>query len=177
MNRNGPIIALLILAAFALSACMFTSAAPLFAPERGACPFPTGQRFETLQSDPEEGPLTAGAEKPVLTVAVDGTHCVLTRDDEPEPQRTLFIPMGRNAWIVQSETGGPLYFVARRRGDRLTFHFPDCDHFSARRLRRLGVVTEDESGRTTCLASDARQIETLFRSWRTRAPAQIYRAL
>ncbi len=160
-----------------LGGCYFVSAQPLFAPERGACPFAADERFETVQADPEAGPLAEGVDRPTLRFAVDGAHCMAARSDEPEVERLLFVPLRRGAWIVQSEAGSPLYFIARLRGDRLSFHFPDCDHFGEGHLRRLGIVTEDAAGRTTCLANDARQIETLFRSWRMRAPAQIYRRI
>ncbi|MDX2237471.1 MAG: hypothetical protein NW203_07895 [Hyphomonadaceae bacterium] len=170
--------ALLSLALCALlGGCYFMSAQPLFAPERGACPFAAEERFETVQADPEAGPLPDGADRPTLRIATHGAHCLAERSDEPEVERLLFVPLRRGAWIVQSETDSALYFIARLRGDRLSFHFPDCDHFSESRLRRLGVVTEDDAGRSTCLANDARQIEILFRSWRMRAPVQIYRRI
>jgi hypothetical protein len=170
--------ALLALALCALlGGCYFMSAQPLFAPARGACPFAAEDRFETVQADPEAGPLPEGVVRPTLRFTIDGAHCLAERSDEPEVERLLFVPLRRGAWIVQSETDSSLYFIARLRGDRLSFHFPDCDHFSEGRLRRLGVVTEDEAGRSTCVANDARQIESLFRSWRMRAPAQIYRRL
>ncbi|MBI1250779.1 MAG: hypothetical protein GC189_04835 [Alphaproteobacteria bacterium] len=174
--------ALAALAACAvLGACYFTSETPFFPDARGACPFP-GQTFETLQADPEAGRLPAGAPRPVLRFEADDAHCIATREDAAEePLRLLFVPMGRSAWIVQSETDR-VYFIARTRGSELKFYFPDCDHFSAGRLRRLGVVTEDGAGRETCRANDPSQIETLFRSWRgassgSHGPAQIYRRL
>jgi hypothetical protein len=66
---------------------------------------------------------------------------------------------------VQGDEERPTYMMMHRSGRRLTQYTPSCADFSAQRLRRLGVAYDEE--RKQCTATQARQIETLFRSWRS----------
>jgi len=133
-----------------LAGC-FSSNGPLFEEERGQCPFATPTVYEEIDETPDR-----------FVFETDGEYCKIT-NAEGGVRYALFVPIGRNRWIVQSEEDRPSYAIMQRRGDRLTQYLPRCSDFSASRLRRLGVQFDDERDR--CTATDARQIETLFRSW------------
>lgn len=149
----------------ALAGC-FTSDGPVFEEARGRCPFTTPTLFEEI-ADNEAEPIR-------MTFETDGAYCRFTRADK-ETERALFVPMGRNWWIVQGDEERPSYMLLHRSGRRLTQYFPRCADFSERRLNGLHVQY-DESQRY-CTVSEARQIETLFRSWRSpfRTPSGAFR--
>jgi len=65
---------------------------------------------------------------------------------------------------VQCEEARPTYALMHRSGDRLVQYMPRCQEFSARRLASLGVQFDED--RDNCTATEARQVEILFRGWR-----------
>jgi hypothetical protein len=145
--------ALCVAALCTLLAGCFSSNGPVFAEDRGQCPFATPTLYEEV--DPESDSVNR------FTFETDGAYCKIT-DPRGEVSRALFVPSGRNRWIVQGDEEHPSYAIMRRSGDRLTQYLPRCQQFSASRLRRLGV-TFDEDQRN-CTVTEARQIETLFHS-------------
>jgi hypothetical protein len=145
--RKWAVLAL----AFALAGC-FSSNGPVFDQARGDCPFET----PTLYREIDEG--TPGH----FLFEADGASCKVT-DPAGAVTHALFVPMGRNWWIVQGDEARPTYALMHRSGQRLTQYMPRCEEFSASRLTRL-VVTFDED-RKNCTVTEARQIEHLFRGW------------
>lgn len=143
-----------------LSAC-FSSDGPVFSEDRGQCPFTTPTLYEEIDDTPYR-----------FVFESDGAFCKVT-DADGNITRTLFVPLGRDRWIVQGAESRPTYAILRRRGDRLTQYIPRCGDFSAARLNRLGVSFDAERNR--CTVTDAHQIETLFRSWRGGRPTGAYR--
>jgi hypothetical protein len=140
--------------AFLLGGC-FRSERPLFDPARGACPFATPASYqETDRSSSTER----------LVFETDGAYCKITNSTGTVSRR-LFVPMGRDWWIVQDKEQRPTYGLMHLAGTRLTQFTPSCSDFSPMRLRSLGVAFNKE--RTVCTADSAQQIETLFRSWRS----------
>jgi hypothetical protein len=135
----------------ALAAC-FSSDEPVFSEERGQCPFSAPTSYDEIDDTPYR-----------FVFETDGAYCKVTGPDD-NVTRTLFVPLGRERWIVQGEDEQrPTYAIMRRRGDRLIQYIPQCRDFSADRLRRLGVIFDEE--RSRCTVKDAHQVETLFRSW------------
>ena len=148
-----------------LSGC-FSSDGPLFADTRGQCPFATPTIYEEVDEHPAR-----------FLFARDGANCVTT-DEQGKQTRTLFVPIGGDWWIVQGADPHPSYMLIHRSGGRLIQYAPPCHDFSASRLSRLGVTYDDE--RRECTATQARQIETLFRAWRYgwfHQPGDIYREM
>jgi hypothetical protein len=136
-----------------LPASCFSSNGPVFAENRGRCPFEAPTLYEEV--DPNaEGPAAR------FTFETDGAYCKIT-DPDGEVTRALFVPSGRNRWIVQGDEERPTYAIMRRSGDRLRQYLPRCQDFSASRLRRLGIAFDED--RRNCTVSEARQVETLFR--------------
>lgn len=133
-----------------LAGC-FSSNGPVFSEDRGQCPFTTPTVYEEVDETPYR-----------FVFETEGAYCKVT-DPDGDVTLALFVPMGRNRWIVQGDEESPSYAILRRSGDRLTQYLPRCSDFSASRLRRLGVTFDDERNR--CTVTEARQIETLFRSW------------
>lgn len=145
--------ALCVAALCTLLAGCFSSNAPVFSEDRGQCPFTTPTLYEEI--DPNSDAVNR------FTFETDGAHCKITGPDG-DVSLALFIPSGRNRWIVQGDEEHPTYAVMRRSGDRLSQYLPRCQQFSASRLQRLGVTFDEE--RRYCTVTAARQIETLFRS-------------
>jgi hypothetical protein len=133
-----------------LAGC-FSSAGPVFSEDRGQCPFTAPMVYEEVDETPYR-----------FTFETDGAYCKVT-DPDNDVTLVLFVPLGRNRWIVQGDEEHPSYIIMRRNGDRLTQYLPRCQDFSASRLRRLGITFDED--RRNCTVTDARQIETLFRSW------------
>ena len=133
-----------------LAGC-FSSNGPVFAEDRGQCPFARPTVYEEIDQTPYR-----------FVFESDGAYCKVT-DPDGDVTRALFIPLGRDRWIVQVDGPQPTYMIMRRNGERLTQYMPRCRDFSASRLRRLGVVFDEE--RERCTVTEAPQIETLFRSW------------
>jgi hypothetical protein len=98
----------------------------------------------------------------------DGASCKVT-DPDGDISHALFVPMGRNWWIVQGDEARPSYFLMRRRGERLTQYMPRCEDFSASRLMRLGVTFDQD--RKTCTVTEARQIDACFAAGPRRSAA------
>lgn len=136
-----------------LVAGCFSSNGPVFSEDRGQCPFTTPTLYN--ERDPESDAPNR------FTFETDGAYCKVTGPDA-DVTRVLFIPSGRNRWIVQGDEERPSYVIMRRSGDRLTQYLPRCQDFSASRLRRLGVTFDEE--RRNCTITEAQQIETLLRS-------------
>lgn len=139
-----------------LAGC-FSSNGPVFSEDRGHCPFATPAVYEEIDETPYR-----------FTFETAGAYCKVT-DPEGDVTLALFVPFGRNRWIVQGDEAHPSYSIMRRSGDRLTQSLPRCQDFSASRLRRLGVAFDEE--RRNCIVTEARQIETLFRNSNGRAMA------
>lgn len=135
-----------------LAGC-FSSNGPVFSADRGQCPFTTPTLYEEV--DPESDAVNR------FTFETDGAYCKIT-DPAGEVSHALFVPSGRERWIVQGDEERPTYMIMRRGGDRLRQYLPRCQDYSASRLRRLGVTFDEE--RRYCTLTEARQIETLFRS-------------
>ena len=146
---------IMLMATLVLAGC-FSSRAPLFEEARGRCPFAVPTHFVELGE--------AGAPPMRVTFSTEGGYCRFTKEDG-ETERALFVPIGRNWWIVQGDEERPSYLLVLRSGRRLIQYLPRCADFSTRRLDRLGVAY-DEAQRY-CTADDPRQIETLFRAWRS----------
>ena len=91
----------------------------------------------------------------------EGNYCKVTGPDG-DVTLALFIPIGRERWIVQGDEASPTYMIMRRSGDRLRQYLPRCQDYSASRLRRLGITFDGE--RRYCTVTEASQVETLFRS-------------
>lgn len=144
---------LVLASALFLGGC-FSSEGPVFAEARGDCPFAAPANYREIDDGVTD----------VFIFASDGAYCSIT-NARGEVDRALFVPIGRNWWIVQGEEDRPSYALMHRTGDRLVQYHPRCEEFSAARLRRLGVAFDEE--RQNCTVSEARQIETLFRSWRS----------
>ena len=145
--RKWAVLAL----AFALAGC-FSSDGPVFDEARGDCPFETPSLYQEI----DEG--TPGQ----FVFETDGASCKVT-DPDGDISHALFVPMGRNWWIVQGDEARPGYFLMRRSGERLTQYLPRCEEFSVSRLTRLGVTFDED--RKNCTVTEARQIERLFRGW------------
>jgi hypothetical protein len=133
-----------------LAGC-FSSDEPVFTEDRGACPFTAPTVYEEVDGTPYR-----------FTFETDGAYCKVT-DPDGDVTLALFVPIGRNRWIVQSDEESTTYAIMRRSGDRLTQYTPRCSDFSQARLRRLGVLFDEE--RERCTVTEARQVETLFRAW------------
>lgn len=153
----------------ALGGC-FTSQAPVFDAARGACPFATPTHYREL----EQGQSRPAADAALFTFETDGASCKTT-DENGKATHALFVPIGGDWWIVQSDDEHPYYSMMHRSGGVLRQYLPKCQDFSESRLRRLNVTFDDE--RQYCTVTDAHQVETLFRSWRSpfRAPAGAFR--
>lgn len=132
-----------------LAGC-FTSNGPVFSEDRGQCPFTTPTAYNEVDETPYR-----------FVFETDGHYCKVTGPDG-DVTLALFVPSGRNRWIVQGDEEHPSYIIMRRSGDRLTQYLPRCQDFSESRLRRLGVTFDAD--RRYCTVTEARQIETLFRS-------------
>lgn len=143
-------VALLALC-LALGGC-FSSERRLFPEERGQCPFTAATTLEEIDETPTR-----------FVFEPSGAYCQTTNEDG-RVERTLFVPIGSNWWIVQEDKDNPSYVLVHRSGSRFSEYLPKCEDFSADRLRRLGVTFDDQ--RQNCTANDSRQIETLFRFWR-----------
>ena len=154
-----------LLLPLAVAGC-FTSDGPVFEEARGRCPFSAPTLFKEIADN--------DAEPIMMTFEPDGAYCRFTQADR-EPERALFIPMGRNWWIVQGDEERPSYMLLHRSGARLTQYLPRCADFSESRLNRLQVQYDE--GQRYCTVTEAHQIETLFRSWRSpfRAPSGAFR--
>ena len=134
----------------ALAAC-FSSDGPVFAEDRGQCPFTTPTLYDEIDETPYR-----------FVFETDGAYCKVT-DTDGNATRALFVPLGRDRWIVQGDEAQPTYAIMRRRGDRLIQYMPRCQDFSAARLRRLNVTFDED--RERCTVKDAHQVEALFRTW------------
>jgi len=135
----------------ALGGC-FSSERPLFAEASGHCPFTTPTLLEETDETPSH-----------FVFEASGNYCQTT-NDEGKVERTLFVPIGGQWWIVQDDDEHPSYILVHRTGSRMMQYLPKCEEFSADRLQRLGVTFDAEQH--NCTANDAHQIDTLFRSWR-----------
>jgi hypothetical protein len=135
-----------------LAGC-FSSSGPVFSEGRGQCPFTTPTLYEETE-EPNR-----------FLFETEGAYCKVTGPDA-DVTLALFIPIGRERWIVQGDEEHPTYMIMRRNGDRLTQYLPRCQDYSASHLRRLGIAFDEE--RRYCTVTEARQIETLFRSARGR---------
>ncbi|MEQ1818429.1 MAG: hypothetical protein ABL871_07435 [Terricaulis sp.] len=131
-----------------LAGC-FSSNGPVYSADRGQCPFTTPTLYEETE-EPNR-----------FTFETEGHYCKVTGPDA-DVTLALFIPIGRERWIVQGDEEHPTYMIMRRSGDRLTQYLPRCQDYSASRLRRLGITFDED--RRYCTVTEARQIETLFRS-------------
>lgn len=152
--RSPPMRWLIVSLAFLTAGC-FSSRAPLFEPARGACPFEAPTTLTEVEQD--------GTLKERFTFESDGAFC-RTTDPQGKVTRSLFVPFGSDWWIVQDEGEAPTYILMHRSGRKYLQYLPRCHDFTAARLTRLGVAFDED--RQKCTATDARQIETLFRSWR-----------
>src|SRR5262249_3019705 len=126
---------------------------------RGACPFATPTHYREL----EQGQSRPAADAELFTFETDGAFCKTT-DGSGKVTHTLFVPIGGDWWIVQSDDAHPNYLMMHRSGDVLREYAPKCQDFSESRLRSLDVAFDDD--RQYCTVTQARQVETLFRSWR-----------
>jgi len=135
----------------ALGGC-FSSERPLFAEASGHCPFTTPTLLEETDETPSH-----------FVFEASGNYCQTT-NDEGKVERTLFVPIGGQWWIVQDDDEHPSYILVHRTGSRMMQYLPKCEEFSESRLRQLGVTFDAE--RRYCTANDAHQIDVLFRSWR-----------
>ena len=146
-----------ILAMLALSVALggcFSSEHPLYTEDRGQCPFASATTLEEIGENAER-----------YTLAASGGYCQST-DANGRVSRALFVPIGAQWWIVQDDDEHPSYALIHREGSRLIEFLPKCEEFSPLRLRQLGVTFDE--GQRECTANDARQIDTLFGSWRYR---------
>src|SRR5262249_15185160 len=125
---------------------------PLFTEESGKCPFLTPTTLEEVDETPDR-----------FVMSTSGGYCQGT-DGTGRVSRALFVPIGGQWWIVQDDNDHPSYALVHRAGSRFFSYLPKCDEFPADRLRRLGVTFSADQ--RDCTANDARQIDTLFRSWR-----------
>jgi len=150
-----------LLGALMLSGC-FTAAQPLFDASQSHCPFAAAETYVTDDNPPAR-----------YVFAPEGPACRIA-DEEGHVTHALFIPLGRDRWIVQREELRPTYSLLRRRGPRrFLAYLPQCHDFRAAQLRRQGVTFDAD--RQTCTVTAARQVETLFRdSAATRSQWRVY---
>jgi hypothetical protein len=153
MEAHVRILAILALCA-ALAGC-FSSDGPVFEEARGDCPFTHPTTF--LEDDPN------ATTENRFVFERDGASCKITGPDG-DVSHALFVPMGRNWWIIQGDESRPSYALIRRHGGRMTQYHPRCQEVAASRLRRLGIAFDED--RQNCTVTEARQIESAFRSWR-----------
>ncbi len=150
MWRLGVLVLVL---ALVLAGC-FRSEDPVFEDSRGDCPFNSAAIYQEM----DEG--NPGR----FVFETDGASCKITNPDGAA-SHALFVPIGREWWIVQGEEARTTYALMHRSGDRLVQYMPRCQEFSARRLSSLGVQFDED--RANCTVTEARQVETLFRGWRS----------
>jgi hypothetical protein len=143
--------ALSVAALCLLLAGCFSSNGPVFSEDRGQCPFTTPTAYNEVDETQYR-----------FVFETEGAYCKITGPDG-DVTLALFVPLSRNRWIVQGDEEHPSYTIMRRSGDRLTSYVPRCQDFPPSRLRRLGVTFDED--RRNCSVAEARQIETLFRSW------------
>lgn len=163
--RTPAFAVVLALATIALSGC-FTSAAPLYDPSRGACPFRSETTLEVIQ----DGPLER------VIFAPDGPYCRATSGETPS--QSLFVPLGRDRWIVQDATDAEVsYSLMVKDGETYRFYIPQCGDFPKDSLTRAGIE-RDKDG-STCTVTTPAQLETAFRNraHAEREPATIYRVV
>jgi hypothetical protein len=138
-----------------LAGC-FSSDGPLFGEARGKCPFTTPTTYEAVEPNSNHAPLR-------FLFETDGAYCKTTGPDD-KITRTLFVPIGSGWSIVQGDEAQPSYLLIHVSGRQFTEYLPRCADFSASALRRVGVSFDENQNR--CTATNAHQIEALFRSWR-----------
>jgi hypothetical protein len=138
-----------------LTAGCFSSREPLFEPAQGTCPFATPTALAEVERD--------GSVQGRFTFETAGAFCKTT-DPQGKVSRSLFVPIGASWWIVQDDATAPTYVLMHRSGRKYLQYLPRCRDFSKARLTRLGVEFDED--REKCIATEARQIETLFRGWR-----------
>lgn len=155
----------LSLAALVLSGC-FTSAAPLYDPTRGACPFRTATTLEVIQD----------GEREQVVFAPDGPYCRTATGQAPS--QSLFVPFGRNRWIVQDATDPPVsYSLMVKDGETFRFYIPQCVDYPKPDLHRAGIEQDKDS--SNCTVTSSRQLEAVFRdrAHAEREPAAVYRVV
>lgn len=80
----------------------FSSNGPVFSEDRGQCPFATPTLYEETE-DPNR-----------FTFETEGHYCKVTGPDG-DVTLALFIPIGRERWIVQGDEASPTYMIMRQR--------------------------------------------------------------